>query len=448
MRLFWYILRLHIGPFLFGTSCVVFIFLLQLVFKTLAMFTGKGIGLDVIAQFFLYSVSWMLVLAVPMGTLFASLMAYGTLSGNNELTIVKSAGGSAIRAMVPSVILGAVVFGLLFWFDDQILPETNQRVAALQQDIQNLQPVFAVEPGQFSSLQGYNILARNVDRARNRLLNVTIYAQNGPELRVINARQANLEFNADYSKLLMTLLDGEVLQLNRVVQAEFRKIAFSTYTITIETSGYTMKRSDPASMGRSDRSMSIADMRAIADTSAKVADRARRRYDSMLNALSLPPGLMLTEEHRTRQESAGLAMNALQGARSVMEMELGNSYSETRRADQFWVEIHKKYAIPLACLVFILVGAPLGIVVRRGNFGVSAAIALGFFVVYWACLVGGEKLADRNLLPPALAMYGADILIGLVGIYLTILVSRETVTFSFDFSRFKRRGRGTGLTPG
>jgi lipopolysaccharide export system permease protein len=102
------------------------------------------------------------------------------------------------------------------------------------------------------------------------------------------------------------------------------------------------------------------------------------------------------------------------------------------------VEIYKKYSIPAACLVFVFVGAPLGILVRRGNFGVSAAIALGFFVVYWSCLVSGEKLADRAVLPPSVAMWMADVVIGALGVYLTILVSRETVTFNFEFNWLKR----------
>ena len=109
-----------------------------------------------------------------------------------------------------------------------------------------------------------------------------------------------------------------------------------------------------------------------------------------------------------------------------------------KESDQYWVEIHKKYSIPAACLVFMLVGAPLGIVVRRGNFGVSAAITLGFFVIYWACLVTGEKLADRGALPPAVAMWMADAIIGAIGLYLTILVSRETVTLTFEFNRLRR----------
>jgi lipopolysaccharide export system permease protein len=141
---------------------------------------------------------------------------------------------------------------------------------------------------------------------------------------------------------------------------------------------------------------------------------------------------------RTRKEAASAALAKLMSLRSQIESAATIRDEEQKRSNQYWVEIHKKWSIPAACLIFVFVGAPLGIVVRRGNFGVSASIALGFFIIYWACLVAGEKLADRDFLSPAVAMWMADGIIGALGIYLTILVSRETVTFNFDFPWLRR----------
>jgi lipopolysaccharide export system permease protein len=97
------------------------------------------------------------------------------------------------------------------------------------------------------------------------------------------------------------------------------------------------------------------------------------------------------------------------------------------------VEIHKKYSIPVACIVFVLVGVPLGIMSRRGGFGIAATLSLGFFVLYWTCLIGGEKLADRDILSPFLGMWMANILIGLVGVYLTVRTAKETLVINWNF---------------
>lgn len=441
MRLTRYILRLHIGPFLFGTFVVVFIFLLQLLFKHLNNLVGKGLSAWVILQFVAYNIAWMLVLAVPMGMLVATLMAYGKLSGQNELTVIKSAGGSAFRAMLPAIIGGLAMFGALFYFNDRILPETNHRAYVLQNDIAQTKPTFAIDAGRFSQLQNYNILARQVDRERNILFNVTIYSQDGDNLNVINAKRAELKQNSDFSRMLMTFHEGEIHVINRQRRSEFRKFSFVTHQVALNTSGFSFNRSDPKQVGRNDRTMNISSMRQIADSAAMRSRSSETALATMLRAHFLKRPSKADELDPTRPErsvAAGMALGELQMFRSAYESEGMMRNEAARSADQYYVEIYKKYSIPAACLVFVFVGAPLGILVRRGNFGVSASIALGFFVVYWAFLVAGEKLADRAILSPAVAMWMADVLIGVLGLYLTVLVSRETVTFSFEFNAIKR----------
>jgi lipopolysaccharide export system permease protein len=443
MRLTWYIIRLHIGPFIFGTSCVVFIFLLQFIFKFLNELVGKGLGYDVILKFVVYNLAWMLVLAVPMGMLVATLMAYGKLSGNNELTIMKSAGASAMRAMIPSIIGGAIVFGSLYLFNDRVLPDANHQAFVLQNDITQLQPSFAVEPGRFTTMQGYSILARKVDRANNLLLDVTIYNQDaaGDMLTVINAKEARLQFNRDFTKLQMALRQGEVQQISRRDPSAFRKFNFGDYRVTVPTSGYRFAQSDPSAISRSDRTLNIDSMRTIADTAMAGSLRAAARIDTLLQNIVWTPGSAPVPPTVNERDAANAAMMQLSMLRSSLELEASTRSSDLKRANQYLVEVHKKFSIPAACLVFVFVGAPLGIVVRRGNFGVSAAIALGFFVIYWACLILGEKLADRLLLSPFVAMWMANFVIGAIGLYLTVLVSRETV-FSLPRIRLWRRRNG------
>jgi lipopolysaccharide export system permease protein len=100
-----------------------------------------------------------------------------------------------------------------------------------------------------------------------------------------------------------------------------------------------------------------------------------------------------------------------------------------KRKRQYQVEIQKKYAIPFACLLFVFVGCPLGIITKGGNFGFSAAISLAFYIFYWACLIGGEKLADRGMLSPQLSMWLGNAIIALFGLLLTLRVNNESFRF-------------------
>ncbi len=425
MRLTRYILRLHIGPFLFGTCAVVFLFFLQFIFKFLNDLVGKGISYWVIAKFIAYNLAWMLVLAVPMGVLVSTLMAYGKLSGSNELTIVKSSGGSAFRAMLPAMVGGLILFAGLYLFNDRVLPETNHQAYVLQTDIRQVKPTFAIEPGRFTTIQNYSILARQVDHAKNLLRNVTIYGQDGEMLNVITAKEATLRFSTDLGRMLMTFHDGELHQVGRRSMHDFRRLSFKHHQIVIATPGFNFSRTDPTAVSRNDRTMSIAAMRAVADSAEGAGLRAARRIDSIVKEqLAVRVTLEAPEKH-DRMAAAAMASSQLTMSRAQLESEAATRSDQIQQADQFRVEIYKKYAIPAACLVFVLVGAPLGIVVRRGNFGVSAAIALGFFIVYWSFLVAGEKLADRGVLTPGIAMWLANIILGAVGVYLTIMVTRE-----------------------
>ena len=119
--------------------------------------------------------------------------------------------------------------------------------------------------------------------------------------------------------------------------------------------------------------------------------------------------------------------------RNALDGEIASDTSLDRMIRQYLVEIHKKYSIPVACFIFVLVGAPLGVMSRRGGVGVAASMSLGFFLLYWASLIGGEKLADREFIDPWLGMWIANIVIGLFGIFLTYRIARENVELRFDW---------------
>lgn len=126
-----------------------------------------------------------------------------------------------------------------------------------------------------------------------------------------------------------------------------------------------------------------------------------------------------------RQTAILRASALVSTTRAALEGEASKLGSERETANRYRVEIYKKYAIPFACILFVLVGCPLGILTRGGNFGMSAAISLACYVTYWITLIGGEKLADRGLLDPLYAMWMGNVLFLFVGLYATWKVNRR-----------------------
>ncbi len=441
-----YVLRAHIAPFLFGFCTVIFLFLMQFLMKFLDKLVGKGIDEWVILQLIVFNIAWMVVLAAPMGVLFSTLMAFGNLSSNHEVTIIKASGGSLIRMMLPSIIAGAVLSYVLFWFNDQVLPETNLQAKTLMGDISRTKPTFALEPGQFSTeMEGYTILSRQVDSASGLLRGVTIYDMSGVSSRnIISADSGTLNFSADYSKMILKLKHGEIHQLIAGRVDNYKVIDFNDYEITMNASGFNFQRSDLDGTSRGDREMKIADMQKIVDESMSYSKQAADRKNSVLKShydyvlYDKVEDIVGAKEAVSTDYSYGDSSKASKLARISQRLNflknsmLSDAYQERDyklRATQYEVEIHKKYAIPFACFIFIFVGCPLGVITRRGNFGASAAISLGFYIFYWACLIGGEKLADRGIIDPMLSMWAGNIIIGVLGIILTLKINYESLEF-------------------
>ena len=437
MQLYRYILRNHAGPFLFSLSTLMFIFLLQFVMKFIDQLVGKGLSMWVIIELIALNLSWMLVLAVPMSVLVAVLMAFGDMSSRNEITAMKASGISIYRMMFPVLLAGIAVGGFLVWFNNVVLPESNHRLKVLTVDIRKKRPTLALVDGVFSQeIQGYSILVKKVSQKTNELDGVTIYDYTNPSISVtVTAHRGVISFSPDYRKLIMDLSDGEIHQLDLTARTAYRTIRFAKHRIAMAVEGFDFERSQASAFSRGDREMGARAMLMVVDSlegaqtmlvgeMQRLMEREVSRHLAGTPPRPAPPafpspaGALLAEARTT----------SAQVATSLFRIE-----AVQKQIDQYWVEIHKKYSIPVACVVFVLLGVPLGIMSRRGGFGTAATLSLGFFVLYWSCLIGGEKLADRDILEPWLGMWAANILIGLTGIYLTVRSAKETLLINWSW---------------
>ncbi len=500
MLLSLYILRAHTGPFLFGTLTVAFVFLLNFLIVFLPQIVGKGLTLWVIIQLIALNMAWIVTIAVPLGILVATLMAFGNLSSTNEITMIRAGGASLLQMMFPVILLGLVLSAGLFWFNDEVLPEANHRALTLRMDIERKKPTFVLDKGQFSTqLEGYSILSRALDTTQGMMLGVTIYDNTKfDQMSVLSADTGYINFSSDYRKVVLMLKSGELHQLNQQNPADYRRVSFSKHRVLMDASGFDFSRSDASLTSRGDRTMKIREMQKVVQESLENSAQSRERVKMMIathtneisrtqviavkkdssklaplsaselraipiaetkstiatNVLPAPkhspkrkrlakriktspsPSLSgnLTNSSTatlpapkplSRKEAAWRAESRITGMFSTLDNDVFSIRDRELNADKYVVEIHKKYVIPLACFVFVLIGCPLGIVTKRGNLGVSGLITIGFYVVYWALLMTGERFADRGLIEPRLAMWQADIILALVGVFLIIRVGRD-----------------------
>lgn len=434
MILYRHILRAHIGPFFFSFFTLMFIFLLQFIMKYIDDLVGKGLNAFVITELIVLNLAWMVVLAIPMSVLVAVLMAFGALSSQNEITAMKASGVSLYRMMMPVLLAAMLITYLAIEFNNKILPEANHKAKTLMIDIRKKKPTLTLNSGLFSQeVSGYSILVRKTFEHSNDLEGITIYDYTNPSATVvITAQKGAISFTQDFRKLIMDLEDGEIHQKDAEDESQYRRIRFLKHRILMATEGFALERSADGTFQRGDRELSAQAMRLIVDSLKNINDNLIK--ESI--ALSINSFNKVFQGQKIKIDSVQKIQTAFNEAR----FQLGNIENQLSiinynrdRIDEYLVEIYKKYSIPFACMVFVLIGAPLGIISRRGGFGIAATLSLGFFVLYWSSLIGGEKLADRNLISPWFGMWAANIILGILGIYLTLRMGRETPAINWNF---------------
>ncbi|MFZ2324232.1 MAG: LptF/LptG family permease [Ignavibacteriaceae bacterium] len=437
MILFRYILKAHFIPFLFSLITLIFIFLLQFMMKFADRLVGKGLDTWVIIKLIIYNLSWMVVLVVPMATLVATLMAFGNMSQNNEVTIMKSSGISLYKMMIPPFFASVVLAILLYQFNNQVLPDANHQAKILMGDISRTKPTLSLEPGIFSQeVSNYAILVRGIDQKTNYLYQITLYDYSNPtKINVVTADKGKIFFSKDQTKLLMDLYDGEIHESGVQNTTMYRKLEFKKHIIAMNADQFSFQQSGPVSRG--ERELSVEDMRFISDSLNKILSSQLTAFKKESNKYLFVDSLYKNKLPGNKQtknlEIVYIrAIEKVKAAKNIITSNFNRIEWTNREIEKYEVEIYKKFSLPAACIVFILIGAPLGVMVRKGGFGVAAGISLLFFLIYWSFLIGGEKLAERGFFSPFIGMWAANILLGVAGIILTIKTNKEVKTITFN----------------
>ena len=451
-RLHWMMLRKLPGPFFGWLGVLMFLLLMQFLIRWLPELAGKDLPFLVIVELIAYNLAYMVVLAVPMSTLLAALMAFGQLVESKAYTVMKSAGISFGQLVWPALIVGLFVTSFMVYFNTVMLPESNHRARMLWSTIRMQQPGFELRPGVFyEGIEDYSILVRERPKGSNQLNGITIYdyTRGRREQAVIRAAHGTLESDSLGREITMVLYDGEMHRpLTRDAnntQERYEKVRFDRHMLRLDISDFGFQRSDEDERRtrRTARTMRIAGLQQAADSMRTEIDTEiqeirdsphhpyRTKTDSTPVALWPPPDTLATKaaafllRDLPVDRHPNVIDGALQQARSLQsELRSARRSVEWKgeRVRTYRVEIMKKYSIAVACVVFIFIGAPLGLSIRRGSLGVSAAFAMGIFLFYWITLVQGEKLADRAVIPPWLGMWIANIIMVTVGCWLVAYI--------------------------
>jgi lipopolysaccharide export system permease protein len=403
-----------------------------------------------------------------MAVLPATLMTYGNLASENELTAMRACGFSIYRMILPGLIAALLLSGVLVFYNNRVLPESNHRLLNLLIDINRKQPTVELRANRFiDDLQGYTIYFAEKNDRTGDISDVQIFkrAEKGALPTTIIAENGHLQFIEGQNVLRVALKNGEIHELPEAKDREtYRRTTFKEYTINIRDVDRSLQRTERDYRG--DREMSVRMMRdKIQEIRSEMAlsrqqiireatDRMNltfslldprersRQWDDSARASSAPGRRATRVVAQTVEgrplDAAPVEAHAEYISRQRIETEINKRDSYEKQIQRYRVEIHKKYSIPFACVIFVLVGSPLAI--RMGRSGMNMAIGLSilFFLVYYVCLIGGEKLADREITSPIVAMWSPNIVFGAVAIVLLRKAAREQAVSEWTLVNFLR----------
>ena len=439
-------------PFLFSLGMITFILFVNFFLRAVDRFLGKGLNIITILEYLSLNLAWILALSVPMAVLLATLMTFGRLAEDNEINAMRASGIGFLTIMRAPLLFGSIVTMLLIYFNNYILPEMNFKARLLSGDIYRKRPDMNIEPGIFlDNLPDYSMIIGG--KTKDKMTDVRIFSKGSKEAQTsIHANSGILSTLED--AFLLTLFDGEIHELEHKDYTNYRRIIFEKHIINIPAKDLLLNRRDSTS--RTDREMTVPMM-----------TKKIRNYNNRLNVVyrRLARAYFRAIGDSLRPKTIQQGYQYIQTARNVINTDTTLTHAQLRKKERslrslerqiknefnlissylksrnkYAVELHKKFSMPFACILFVLLGAPLGVMSKRGGFAVSTSLSFGFFLVYYVLLIGGEEMADRNAIHPAIGMWTPNVVLLVVALYLTLYSVRERPPIPMQFlTIFKRR---------
>lgn len=431
-----YLIRAHLGPFLSALATITGLLFVNAVAQRVDSLVGKGLPWQVIVEFLILSLPHTIALSLPMAVLVAVLYAFSDMAASNEITAMSAGGVRPARMMVPVFGLGIIATLVMLFFNDSVLPESNHALKNLLLDIGRKSPTLELREQVVNELRTgvgvnrYFLTADRIDHDTNELENVTIFDSNDPALhRTTYAESGEMAFNDTRTDLYLTLYNGVVHEVQNDRAGGFQRLYFNEQVVPLRDVGNELERRFGGA-DRSDREMGFGMLLSNAtERQAQLdtifAESRGQTMQAVRIALNRPidaDSSVTAAGSRRNTLGAGLRGRYIQRDPMSQQIVSGSRARAARGAalqqsvNRFEVEIHKKLAIALACLVFVLMGPPLALRFPSAGIGFVVVASGVIFFVYYVGLLGGEALADRRVASPAITMWLGNVIFFLIGV--------------------------------
>ena len=444
-----------------------FVLMMQFLWRYIDDLIGKGLTLDVLAQFFWYMALMMVPQALPLAILLSSLITYGNLGESSELTAIKSAGISLLQSMRSLIIIVLLIAGLSVYFQEKIGPDANKNLAQLLVSMKQKSPELEIPEGVFyDGIPNTNLYVQKKDMNTGMLYGMMIYRQTGSyeDQAIILADSGMMQSTAEKKHLLLTLWSGEWFEnmkqqdMGGAAEVPYRRETFAYKQILLDFDG-DFNLADASAFSSNAKAKStmqiLHDLDSIRHGNDSIGrqfykdakrysftDPAIKREDSIRLTLAIQknelPNLDTIYAKLDIEAQRSITKNAARQAQSSANdvmMKADHAKFLHRQERLHELEIIGKFTMALSCIIFFFIGAPLGAIIRKGGLGVPVIISVLVFIVYFIFDDSGFRMARDDNWTVWFGRSIATMVLAPLAIFFTYKANNDSAVFNIDAYR-------------
>lgn len=459
------VLKAYLGPMFMTFFIVIFVLMMNFVWRYIDELVGKGLDAGVIIELIMYATVNMIPMGLPLAILLATIMTMGNLGENFELLAMKSAGMSLPRIMQPlTIVVGLISIGS-FFIVNNLVPYANKKMLSIIYDIRQQNQALEFQDGLFfNGIDDMSIRVEKQDPTTKLLRGVLIYdnrSSNGNMTTTI-ADSGYIRLTDDKKYLLVTLYNGETYEQTRnnqwYTKSTLRHHKFDRQDGKIPMSGFDFERSDENLFSNNSQTKNINELQhAIDSLDTTVGNITTTAYTPLLreqifvrdpDAVTPPDSIHIDRsgmgeiyvidsiakaDVRTRSRIWNGARQSAKNSRNMFSFDESTSKEALNQLYRSKNEWHRKLALPVSIMIFFLVGAPLGAIIRKGGLGMPIVISVIFFVIYYIISISGEKLAKEGTWNSFFGMWISSLILAPIAVYLTYKATNDSALLDVDW---------------
>ena len=457
-------LKAFLGPMVLSFFIVMFILMMNFVWRYIDELVGKGLSFDVIVELLFYATANMMPLGIPLATLFAAIMTMGNLGEHNELLAMKSAGMSLLNILRPLVGVVLVVAVSSFFVVNNLVPYSNKKMMAIIYDIRQQKETMEFKDGIFfNGIENMNIRVGHQNPDTGLLTDILIYDtrdRNGNMTTTV-ADSGYIYMSDDKKFLMIKLYNGETHETTRNykwnTENAIRHQIFKVQNGALEIEGFDFSRTD-MNLFSNHQTKTTSELQVDIDSLRVEADRgSARSYEPLLKnylltkdksgmglfdtvkvdySYKVPVELLKhfdTLSVKQKRDIVQTAKTTARSSRNSLNRNESTAKDTLNKLYRSQVEWHRKVSLPISVIIFFLIGAPLGAIIRKGGLAMPVVVSVLFFVIYYVISIAGETMAKEGSWNAAFGMWFSAMVLLPIALYLTRIATNDSNLFNTDW---------------